>query len=220
VAYTGPSIQVLFVGNSLTYTNDLPALIKELAAMDGISLTYDEILLPDYSLEDHWNDGNVQAVIKKKHYDIMVAQQGPSALPESQELLKKYAQKFADECVAANTQLNLYMVWPSKSRSFDLDNVIVSYTQAALQTGASFSPVGSAWKSVWEKHPDFQLHGPDDFHPFVNGSVLASMIIYASLQKKKDLNFIRYDNASWKNKITRQDFEVLKDAALSTLLRQ
>ena len=50
--------RVLFVGNSLTYVNDLPRTLADLArAVDDTPLVYRTIAKPDYSLEDHWYDG-------------------------------------------------------------------------------------------------------------------------------------------------------------------
>src|SRR5688572_18018901 len=97
------TINILFVGNSLTYSNDLPALVAELAVMDQKKVTYKVIAPGGYSLEDHWNMGEVRKEIAKGVYDIVVGQQGPSALPESQVLLKEYAGKFAKESAKHQT---------------------------------------------------------------------------------------------------------------------
>jgi hypothetical protein len=107
---TNISLRILFVGNSLTYVNDLPALITEIGKQEGTTITYSSFLLPDYSLEDHWNEGKVKAEIDKGGYDFLVAQQGPSALPESQVLLIEYATRFAEICKKNNAKLALYMV--------------------------------------------------------------------------------------------------------------
>ena len=41
------SLRALFIGNSYTYYNDLPALVRELAAADDQTLTTDEHLGPN-----------------------------------------------------------------------------------------------------------------------------------------------------------------------------
>lgn len=81
-SHTSKSLRILFVGNSLTYTNDLPALVKEMAKQDNVTIISTSFLFPDYSLEDHWNEGRVKAEIDKGGYDFVIAQQGPSALTE------------------------------------------------------------------------------------------------------------------------------------------
>ena len=125
---------ILFVGNSLTYANDLPEIIKAIGQEDNVTIAFNILANPDYSLEDHWSEGKVQMEIESGKYDFVVAQQGPSALPASQQLLLEYSKKLTQICNKSKVRLALYMVWPSKSRSFDHDAVISSYTNAAAAT--------------------------------------------------------------------------------------
>lgn len=211
------AIRVLFVGNSLTYTNNMPVLLAELAAMDQVTLTSVMIAPGGYSLEDHWNDGVAKQEMLRGPFDIVIGQQGPSALPESQVLLKAYAAKFADECKRQNTPWGLYMVWPSEARFFDLDNVIYSYSQAASTTNALLCPAGLAWKLAWAEDPQLALYGGDRFHPSIKGSLLAAMTIYVALQAKEDLSFINVKGASWERDVTDAELEILKRAAINAL---
>ena len=50
-------LRVLFVGNSLTHTNDLPAVVATLARSRGTEIEYETIAPGGFSLEDHWNAG-------------------------------------------------------------------------------------------------------------------------------------------------------------------
>ncbi len=54
-------MRVLFVGNSLTHTNDLPAVVATLARGLGTEIEYETIAPGGVSLEDHWNAGRVPA---------------------------------------------------------------------------------------------------------------------------------------------------------------
>lgn len=216
-AITTKPIRILFVGNSLTYVNDLPSLVKEIGDKEGIIIIYKSISLPDYSLEDHLNEGNIETEIETGNYDYVVAQQGPSALPESQIILLRDARKLASICKENKTRLALYMVWPSGSRLFDLDNVVVSYKNAAVQTGSLLCPAGLAWKKAWEADKSLALYSADNFHPSIMGSLLAALTIYASLMNKTDLEFIKYETSSWKNGVSKSQFSVLKASALSSI---
>ena len=42
-------------------------------------------------------------------------------------------------------------------------------------------PVGQAWLDAWSRDSDLALYGPDDFHPSVEGSYLAALVIYSRL---------------------------------------
>jgi hypothetical protein len=200
--------KVAFVGNSQTYVNDVPKMVQEIGELEKNFINITNFAVPNYSLEDHWNDGQVQVALDKGKFDFMVAQQGSSALPESQVLLKEYARRFAEICKKHQTKMNLYMVWPIKSRLFDLDNVIYSYTEAAKATESSLSPVGLAWKKAWAIQPNITFYSPDELHASKKGSIMAAIVIYASLFKKKDLSFIKLQNMSWQNDLTDEEFRI------------
>jgi hypothetical protein len=211
------TIHILYVGNSLTYTNDLPALIKELASQDGVAITSSSLTLPNYSFEDHWNDGLVQQEIETGKFDFVIGQQGPSALPASQVLLLDYSTRLANICKAKNTKFALCTVWPSADRLFDLDNVIFSYKNAATQTGSLLCAAGLAWKHAWAADPGLGLYSFDGFHPSLLGSVLAALTIYGALKDKNDFDFIKHTDVSWKNSVSVEQFNKLKAAALKAL---
>ena len=72
----GEPLRVLFVGNSLTHTNDLPAVVATLARGLGTELEYETIAPGGTSLEDHWNAGRVPAELSSGDWDAVVMQQG------------------------------------------------------------------------------------------------------------------------------------------------
>jgi hypothetical protein len=213
-----PRIKIMYIGNSLTYSNDLPNLIKELAKQEGIKISSKSITLPNYSFEDHLREGNIQSEISNGQYDFIVGQQGPSALPESQEILMRDTRILAELCSKSpKTKLALYMVWPSSERLFDLDNVIHSYSNAAKQTASMLCPAGLAWKKAWETNPNLPLYSADGFHPSLMGSVLAALTIYGVLNNKDNFDFIQYETCSWKKEVSKSDFELLKRVALKAM---
>ena len=135
VSETAAPTRVLFIGNSLTAANDLPAIVQALARARGQTLDYQTLAYPSYSLSDHWDKGEARAAIAKGHWDIVVLQQGPSALEESRESLIKYTQLFADEIQRVGARPALYMVWPTADRRADFDRVSESYRLAAVKVG-------------------------------------------------------------------------------------
>src|SRR5688500_10829463 len=64
------STSILFVGNSLIYTNDLPSLVKQCVKEKGHYITTESLAFANYSLEDHWIDGELQKLIKEKKFDF------------------------------------------------------------------------------------------------------------------------------------------------------
>jgi hypothetical protein len=174
-------LRVLFVGNSLTQTNDLPAVVATIARGLGTELEYRTIAPGGTSLEDHWNAGTVPAELASGSWDAVVMQQGPSALPDSQVNLREWARRLADLAREHGTRPALLTVWPESYRSAALPDVISSYANAADAAGAELYAAGVAWQSAWKRNPALPLYGPDGFHPSPLGTYLAGLVVAAGL---------------------------------------
>jgi hypothetical protein len=172
--------RVLFIGNSLAYANDLPALVCQLARSTGRQTTCESVAKPDYGLEEHWSDGEARRAIARG-WDVVVLQQGPSALPESRRLLVDYTRRFDPEIKRAGARTALYMVWPSRGRRGDFPAVSQSYAAAAKAVNGLLLPAGDAWRAAWAADAALPLYGPDGFHPSTMGSYLAALAIYEPL---------------------------------------
>jgi len=179
------SIRILFVGNSLTYTNNLPALVQELARKQGIKVLTEMLAKPNYALEDHWLEGEFQRRIASGRLDFVVVQQGPSSQAEGRQMLMEYGQKFAEACESRSARLAFFMVWPSRQYYHTFDGVIKNYTDAAASTGALLCPVGQVWKAYQDSTADFSYYDYDGFHPSLAGSQVAAHIIFESLLSEK-----------------------------------
>lgn len=176
------ALNVLFVGNSLTYTNDLPAMIEALAEASGVARPRCKaIVMGGYSLEDHWNQGAAREAIAQGGWDVVVLQQGPSASTEGRRLLLEYARRFAGEIRRAGARPALYMVWPATNRKGDFDGVVESYKQAAKETKGILFPAGEAWREAWRRNSQLALYSPDGLHPTPAGTYLAALTLYEQL---------------------------------------
>jgi len=169
--------RVLFIGNSLTYANDLPKMVELLARAKDLRVTTEMIAFPDHSLEDHWQRGDAVRAIRRGQWSIVVLQQGPSAMPESQVLLREYVKRFDAEIRKAGAKTGLYMVWPSRSRIQDFDGVSASYSAAARDVSGLLFPVGDAWRAAWKRDNSVALYSPDGLHPSREGTYLAALVI-------------------------------------------
>jgi hypothetical protein len=181
----GPAepLRVLFVGNSLTETNDLPAEVASLAEAAGRRLETGAVVSSGYSLEDHWTSGDAPKEILSGEWDVVVLQQGPSALPESQAHLKLWAQRFAALARRGGARPGLLTVWPESYRRSALRAVIASYRNAARAAGAELFPAGDAWRRGLACDRGLALYGSDGLHPSRLGTYLAALVVYGRLFK-------------------------------------
>src|SRR5688500_12967856 len=70
--------RVLFIGNSLTESNNLPGLVQAMADSAGLSITVKAVTLGATNLLDHWNGAEALAEIDRG-WDVVVLQQGPTS---------------------------------------------------------------------------------------------------------------------------------------------
>lgn len=182
---TGPALpdadlRILFVGNSLTYANDLPGLVETVAEVAGHSVETASVAYSNYGLGDHWAAG-IQSTIRELRPDIVVLQQGPSTLPESQAYLREWTDSLSRVIREVGAEPALLMVWPPEDPRYTFAAVHASYRAAAQDVGGIFIPAGIAWLEVWKADPQFVLYAGDRFHPAPLGSVVAALTVVRTL---------------------------------------
>jgi len=180
---------ILFIGNSLTYVNDLPLIVEALAdSVPGLTpaqrLAPAMAAFPDYALEDHWANGTAVRAIDQGKWSVVVLQQGSSALEESRVNLRQWTKKFDERIRAAGARTAMYAVWPFASRQFDFDRVNESYTLAATDVNGMLFPVGEAWRAAWRRNPNLELYAADGLHPSGYGSYIGALVITSMLLDK------------------------------------
>ena len=89
--------QILFVGNSLTYVGNLPAVFTALAASNGQAATADMLVKGGATLTQWLDGGAVQHALAARHYDYVVLQErgndfacgfGPQVCKDSRHALQ------------------------------------------------------------------------------------------------------------------------------------
>jgi hypothetical protein len=183
MAQSKTSLRVLFIGNSLTASNDLPGMIAAMArsSTPPLEFAHQTVALPDYGLEEHWNDGGALRAIRRQPWTHVVLQQGPSSLMESRCTLVEYGKRFARAIQDRGAEPVFYGVWPPRDRRAYFDAVTESYAVVAALTGASLAPAGHAWQIAWQRDPGLPLYGADAFHPSRLGTYLAALVIFRTI---------------------------------------
>jgi hypothetical protein len=175
-------LRVLFVGNSLTATNDLPSAVAAIARGVGHTAIDVRIVAPGgYALEDHWANGPALDALRSGRFDVVVLQQGPSSLPDSRVNLIEWTKRWADEARAHGTRPAVLTVWPERERFSVFADVVRNYRDAARGAGALLLPAGQAWRNAFRRRASIGLYGPDAFHPSRLGTYLAALVAYTGL---------------------------------------
>ncbi len=176
------AVRILFIGNSLTYTNDLPKMVEAIAKAGGDTFFVKTMAHPDWGLQDHWQDDAAPHEIAADKWDVVVMQQGPSSLAESRVDLLYWSAKFGQLAHIHGACPAMYMVWPPNgSVSTTFDAVRDHYAEAADSIDGLFLPAGEAWRTAWGVDPTLKFYGTDGFHPSPLGTYLAALTIYSGL---------------------------------------
>ncbi len=173
-------LRVLFIGNSQTSTNDLPAFVAAIAKTYKQRIEYRTIAPSAVTLQGNWNKGSARESLLGGGWDAVVLQQGPSVLPESRANLCFYAKAFADEAREGGARPYLLMVWPRRGNG--VAEVIDAYSAAAAGADTGLLPGGVAWAAAQRRMPDLELYRWDGIHPARVGTYLAALVVYAGLR--------------------------------------
>ncbi len=174
--------RVLFIGNSLTYFNDLPGTVARLTGSANVTIHVASVAGPNLALIDHVEgSSNAMDMIRQGRWNYVVLQQGPSALSLSRDTLILATRRLAAQIQAVGARTALFMVWPESSRFAVFDDVRDSYRAAAAEVGGLLLPAGEAWRAAWGTDPQLPLYGPDGYHPSELGTYLAALVVYEGI---------------------------------------
>jgi hypothetical protein len=196
---------VLFLGNSYTFYNNMPDLVSEIALSLDDTLNATSNTPGGWTLQSHaaQNSSSLQA-LNQQNWDFVVVQaqsQEPSFPPfQVEQQTYPYAQSLVDSILANDScsEPMFFMTWGRKNG--DAVNGVGypaiatyegmqsrlrnSYLEMGFDNDCSVSPVGMAWKKSIEQNPDFELYSGDGSHPNLAGSYLSACVFYSSIFKK------------------------------------
>jgi hypothetical protein len=210
-ALATPPARVLFIGNSYTGVNNLPAIFKEIVASAGAPVPHIEAATPGgRMLHQHLNLPGTLEKIDKGNWDIVVVQghSQEAALSEqsagSRSNFLTGAAGLYDRIKAKspNAKIVFYETWarhadywknPKNSAAVGRDpadmqaRIRTWYRHVASKPDTSVAPVGDAWELNYHDPQAVRLHATDNSHPAFNGSYLAGLVIYATIYQPANL---------------------------------
>ncbi|KAF1855554.1 hypothetical protein Lal_00004301, partial [Lupinus albus] len=141
-AVTGRPLSVLFVGNSYTFYNDLPRMVRQMSldAAQPRPLDVRDVTFGGASLEAHWNRGVVQQVLASQHWDYVVIQDFSTMPVDNPEKTRKYVRLMAAEARKAGAQPILYLTWARQANPAMQAQLDAVYTGLANETHSLLAP--------------------------------------------------------------------------------
>lgn len=173
--------RVLFVGNSLVYVGNLPAVFSALAAASGHAVHSDMIVKGGATLEERVADGSVARALSKHAYTTVVLQErggdlmcafGPDSCIRSREAVKSLAD-LARKKGARVVLLGTYQSLPAPSR-----RLVEAEASAANDAGIPYIEVSGQLQRLRAAEPGFAWFYMDGMHPGKDLVLLDAVLLY------------------------------------------
>jgi len=185
-------IKILFIGNSYTYYNSSPQLVKALIneKFPNKAVKVQLISQGGMTLKRHWEDGKAVQAIKSDQWDYVILQEqsklGMGLIIDNDiyfgqtDYFYEYARKFDAEIKSAGAQTAFFMTWSIKQRPEEQEILTYAYSTIAKELNAKLIPVGLVWDET-RNNGTFNLYDNDGTHPSAHGSYLVATSIFSSL---------------------------------------
>ena len=192
-----PAVRVLFIGNSLTYAADLPAMVQGLARTAGRDLVYEQHTPGGRRFADHVKDAGASALLARGGWDAVVLQEQSQwpALPD--ERVRSEVEPAALELAArardASPAARILLYETPAHRGGDpqlgpesatyegmQERIDRTYRRLAALVDGTLVPAGEAWLLARREHPEIELYG-DAVHPGRAGAYLTACVFHAVL---------------------------------------
>lgn len=172
--------KILFIGNSLTFTNQLPLTLAALALNSRTcsDLRLGEVVEGGATLDHMYNNTNaVKAILQDGPWTDVVLQDQSEAPLKSPASTLEYSERFAKEIAKINARPVFFETWSLNGRQETQSQFHDVYAEAARNAGGLFVPAGDAFAMCHAEHPEIDLYG-DDRHPNQQGTYLAACVFY------------------------------------------
>ena len=218
LAWPAPStaaepMRILFIGNSYTRFNDLPAMIQAIATSADRQRPEVAMHAPGgCTLKKHLSEKASLDLIDRGGWDAFVLQgqsQEAALAAVNPAIREDFLSGGADLCsrfkaANPNGRVILYQTWarhPDLWKASGLEAAALGVDAADMQRrnhagygtlaaridGSVVAPVGDAWMRNDAAANAPRLHAADHSHPTQSGSYLAALVIYGTLYDTADL---------------------------------
>lgn len=198
---------LLFIGNSYIYYNDLPIMLDNLANSLGDDINFEQSTPGGETLEGHSTSPLTINKINQSNWDYVILQGQSQRSALSPAYVSTNVTPFAQQLVnliESNSSCSeplFFMTWGRKNGdqsycafyppvcTFDgmQSRLRDSYLNYGFNNSAAISPVGIAWKRVMNQNSNINLYRSDNSHPSERGTYLTACTFYATIFKKSPI---------------------------------
>jgi hypothetical protein len=185
--------RILFIGNSLTYVNEIPKMIERMARSSGKVVYCDSITEGGASIYGLYTTRyqTIVTMLEAKDYTYIVLQEQSSGSYSNYQQFITGVSSFKTLADLYNIEVILYQTWPykegssallgqQKSQVEMLNAIVEAYNNAGIEYDASVNPVGEVFYAFLQAYPSIELY-MDANHASLAGSYLSSCVHYVKI---------------------------------------
>jgi hypothetical protein len=174
-------LRVLFIGNSLTFTNDLPGMLAALAKAGGQGeLVHASETPGGCSFKKQWEGGKALAKIQGRTWDYVVLQGHSDEPITAPQDMAAYGARLSEAVAKQGAKTAWYMTWAHRGEQDKQPAITKAYTDLSAANGGVLIPAGVVWDAYCRAHPEQDLY-KDIKHPKPPGTYLVACVFYAVL---------------------------------------
>ncbi len=205
------TIKILFIGNSLTYSNNMPKIFEELSLNSGKEVYVDQITPGGVSLGFHSTNVETINKINEQKWDYVILQSSDiSAFFDLYDHEIRIINKLKNHIKKNNNETKIIYMMVSGLRDGwtgrELNGEIVHYTYKqymkmiydgtiyiANQCDVIISPIGIAWEKVIDEKSEMKikLFDTDGAHPALYGSYIVACTYFSTFFSEELNNTIQ-----------------------------
>ncbi len=209
------TMKVLFVGNSMTYYNNLCKVVEGFARLQGKKIQCTASTQGGKNLIFHTTYSQTISEIQSGKYDVVILQDivgsfNGEELMQGATTLNRMIKEYNPEA-----KVILYMPWPTQDTLTGEDSKLPYFTHHYIKTarslGAALAPAGEAWYTVLQQYPERAWY-TDGKHPHAIGTFVSACAIYYALFPEAEKVVIDSANQSAVNEIINNNIAYSGDA--------
>jgi len=178
-------LNILFVGNSHTYFNDMPLMVQRRAVDEGLHCKVTMIAHGGWFLSQHAAEPDVRFNILYGKYDYVVLQEHAHPFGPEEDFLNA-SMTLNDMIREAGSTPVIYECWAKKDEPEVQNHMNEVHQHVAQEIGALLAPVGENWWSYKHSWPDIEMYAEDGVHASPAGSDFAAKYIWNTIREDLD----------------------------------
>lgn len=176
-------MKILFIGNSHTYYNDLPATVLGLLATTGVKAHVTMLTAGGKNLSYHTKRQDVAFNIKYGGYDAVVLQDQASGFQAASFL--EGAEQLKAMADAAGVPVYFYMPWAHRDHRVLQGAMTEAYDAFCRANGCILAPAGEVFTRLLRTEAPELLYAADGNHASAVGSYAAAVTVFYALTGRK-----------------------------------